>query len=379
MAKIICVSKYPPLEGGISAKTYWLFNALAERGHTIHVITDRENISPEYTISSCCDELNHKNVIIHRPLNDIPWYLPNIPDRTSELLDLTLQVINDCGADVIDTGYLIPYGLVGYLASKISGVPFILRHGGSDIEKFLKKGIWNNLLKKAITEASVVITNSITQKDLKAFSDRVKTMPPYIPNPSLFSRKKNSSSTSKPVLAIIGKANYYWKHKGWHRVIEIIKCLGPKYQYLFVTQGVGVEEFKQYVEKEVDINIQWQDFVHPFEMPDILKSISGVFVFEQDLPFVAFSNLIIEAIYCGTTVITDRKDIIQNYTEQGLHLNFNSQEILVVPRNNPEVVAKIIIDHFEENDEEKKEKLYFKEDDFKAYISGNEEVFCRFN
>ena len=125
MAKIICISKYPPLEGGIAAKTYWLCNALAENGHTIHVITDRENISPEYTISACCDEFNHKNVIIHRPLNDIPWYLPNIPDRTSELLDLTLQVINDCGADVIDTGYLIPYGLVGYLASKISGIPFI--------------------------------------------------------------------------------------------------------------------------------------------------------------------------------------------------------------------------------------------------------------
>ena len=46
--KIALLSKYPPLEGGIAAKTYWLARGLAARGHEIHVITHGISSGREY-------------------------------------------------------------------------------------------------------------------------------------------------------------------------------------------------------------------------------------------------------------------------------------------------------------------------------------------
>ena len=289
MAKIICISKYPPLEGGIAAKTYWLSKALAERGHTIHVITDRANISPEYSIHAFKNEFIPKNIFIHRPQNNIPWHIPNVPDRTIELLDLSIQVIKDYGADIIDTGYLVPYGLVGYLTSKITGIPFLLRHGGSDIEKFLNNDIGKQLLEKAFGESAIVITDHGHLNKIKQLTSHIELLPPYVPNPSFF-KPEPQSNKNKPILALIGKANYYWQHKGWHRIVEIMKCLGTKFSYLIISQGIGLENFKNYIKEKIDFDIQWQKFVHPIEMPDILKSINGVFVFEKDLPFSSYYN-----------------------------------------------------------------------------------------
>ena len=47
---IALLSKYPPLEGGIAAKTYWLARGLAGRGHMVHVITHAPEAGREYQI-----------------------------------------------------------------------------------------------------------------------------------------------------------------------------------------------------------------------------------------------------------------------------------------------------------------------------------------
>lgn len=371
MTKIVCISKYPPLEGGIAAKTFWLSKALAERGHKIHIITDREDISPEYSIPTFKNELILPNIIVHRPQNKIPWHIPNVSDRALELLDLTIQVINKYRVDVIDTGYLIPYGIVGYLTSKITNIPFILRHGGSDIEKFLNNGIWKHLLEKAFAESSITITDQRQLSKIQQLTSHIELLPPYVPNPSFFKHEPKSMK-DKPILALIGKANYHWRHKGWHKIIDIIKYLGKRFNYLIISQGIGLENFKKYVKENIDFDIQWQNFVHPLEIPDILKSISGVFVFEQDLPFISYSNLITEAIYCGTTVITDRKDTIQNLISHGLNIDKYIQNTLFVPAKKPEVAAQIILNYFEKNDDEKKGDFLLKESNYESYILKNE-------
>jgi len=373
MAKIICISKYPPLEGGIAAKTFWLSKALAERGHTIHVITDREDISPKYSIPTLKKELIPPNIIVHRPQNEIPWHIPNIPDRTLELLNITLQVINEYKVDVIDTGYLIPYGIVGYLTSKITNIPFILRHGGSDIEKFLNNDIWEQLLERAFAESSITITDQKQLNKIQQLTSHIELLPPYVPNPSFFKPEPKTKKV-KPILALIGKANYYWQHKGWHRIVEIIKFLGTQFEYLIISQGSGLENFKKYVGKNIDFSIEWKSFIHPIEMPYIYKSIDGVFVFEQDLPFSTYSNLIIEALYSGTIVITDKKDTIQNISSYGLHIDNNIHNLLIVPYNKAEVAAQNIL-HFFNKYKEKEDNLFLKKSNYESYILENEKLF----
>lgn len=373
MAKIVCISKYPPLEGGIAAKTYWLTEALSERGHEIHVVTDPFDASPEYTVQQC-DLGATSTVKVHRPVAEIPWHIPDERHRALSLLDIALNVIEEVKPDVIDTGYLVPYGIVGYLASRMTDVPFILRHGGSDIAKFLSKGIWSHLLSRAFAEASLVVTGHAHAELLGRYTSRIAIVPPYIPNPDFFNTS-NRCVNSAPILALIGKANYYWRHKGWHRIIEIIKALGDSFQHMIVAQGKGLDDFKTLVSNsDLENAIEWAPFVPPWEMPSLLSRIDALFVFEHDLPFPAFSNLVLEALYSGTTVITDSPHLSELYAKEGLSLGDLPGKILPVNADQPETAAKQLLDFFTAGAAVKSSVAAPPVADFDRYIIANEEA-----
>lgn len=373
MARIICISKYPPLEGGIASRTFWLCRALAEKGHSVHVVTDPEDIDADYCSPVSDAENSEETIHIHRPQEKTPWHIPNDPHRDLALLNTALEVIERYGADVIDTGYLIPYGLVGCLAGQITGVPFLLRHGGSDLNKFVEKGIWRNLITKAFQRTSAVITDREHLKKLSKLSIRVAAVPPYVPNPSFF--KPGTAEKSKPTLALIGKVNYYWRHKGWHRAVEIMRILGDRFHFLVVSQGIGLTDFKRYAEERLKLPIEWKSFVHPMEMPQLLQSVSGIFALQRDLPFSVFSNVVMEALYCHVAVITDRPDIAQGLKEHGLHIDAESSNLLVIPNDRPDEAAEKIIHHFDRSIRGEI-AVDSREIDFATYLAMNEETLC---
>ena len=92
--RIAFLSKFPPIEGGIAAKTFWLARGLAKRGHEVHVITHGISAGGEYRIQGG-EEIPQDitNLWVHRPPNDIPWHIPEDDEQALTLLDLTLNVI----------------------------------------------------------------------------------------------------------------------------------------------------------------------------------------------------------------------------------------------------------------------------------------------
>lgn len=372
MAKIVCISKYPPLEGGIAAKTYWLTEALSERGHEIHVVTDPIDASPEYTVPKC-DLGATSTVRVHRPDAKIPWHIPDERHRALSLLDTALNVIEEVKPDVIDTGYLVPYGIVGYLANRMTGVPFLLRHGGSDIVKFISKSIWSNLFSRVFAEASLVVTDRAHAELFERYTSRIAVMPPYIPNPAFF-KASNRSINSPPILALIGKANYYWRHKGWHKVTEIMRVLGDSHRYLLISQGKGLDDLKVFVSRSgQDNRVEWAPFVPPWQMPALLSRIDALFVFEHDLPFPVFSNLVLEALYSGVTVITDSALLSDLYSTEEISLKTLAGCILMVNADQPETAAKQIEDVFSTHaSREIPPSLSRREYD--RYVTANEEM-----
>src|SRR5688572_24421354 len=46
--KVCFIGKYPPIEGGVSATTYWLARGLAQRGHEISVVTNADEVEEDY-------------------------------------------------------------------------------------------------------------------------------------------------------------------------------------------------------------------------------------------------------------------------------------------------------------------------------------------
>ena len=46
--RICIIGKFPPIQGGVSARTYWGAHDLAARGHEVHVVTNAKEVRPPF-------------------------------------------------------------------------------------------------------------------------------------------------------------------------------------------------------------------------------------------------------------------------------------------------------------------------------------------
>ena len=46
--RICIIGKFPPIQGGVSMRTYWTAHGLAARGHEVHVITNAKEALPPF-------------------------------------------------------------------------------------------------------------------------------------------------------------------------------------------------------------------------------------------------------------------------------------------------------------------------------------------
>ena len=339
MSKTIALlSRYPPLEGGIAAKTYWMARGLASAGHNVHVITHGLKAGGEYRIQGeegIPSEV--PNLWVHRPQDDIPWHIPEDNEQSLKLLDLTIEVMREYKVQILDTGYLVPYGIIGHFAKLSTGVPHVIRHGGSDIEKFLKQGILGKVLSEAISGADVVITENRYRELLESKSSHLVCQPPYIPDETAFAPDGNNRLRKR--LAWIGKVNYHWQHKNLPMVVEIMRHLTGQFDCCVVGQGNGLSDFQDSLGSETVSHLRWCSFVPPWEMAGLLSELDGIFIFESALPHPVVSNLALEAVSSGVGIITDRADFAETYQEI---VDLSSNEVLVVSPSNPSSAAQMI-------------------------------------
>ena len=368
--RIALLSRYPPLEGGIAAKTYWLARGLGKRGHAIHVITHGVLAGQEYRIQGAESPPDvMPNLSVHRPPGDIPWHIPEDKEYALTLLDTTLSVIREHKIQILDTGYLVPYGIVGHLAKLITGVRHIIRHGGSDLEKFLKKRVLGALLDEAIASADMVITEKGGEKMLKAVASNLAYEPAYVPDESVF--RQYVTQQPRWCLATIGKINYHWEHKALKSIVDVMVQLAPQFECLIVGQGKGLVDFRQSLSTKINNSFKWTPFVPPWQMPDLLNQLDAIFVFESELPHPVISNLVLEAIWAGVGIITDRQDIAETYRDV---VSLNQDQILVIARTDAPSSAKKITQWIQEraHSEPSLHRLV----GYQGYLSSNEECYA---
>lgn len=330
--KICYISKYPPMQGGISSTNYWMLKGLSEKDIEIHVVTNGNCVEKEYFIDDNPPEVV-SNLFIHYIDPEIPWHIPNSQLYISGLLDKTLEVIDKYRIDLIDSNYLIPYGIVAYLASKIKGIPYILRHGGSDISKFLKKGVFKFLLENVIKNAVTIITDNKNKNLFRISNSVMLKLPRYIPDEKYF--KPISVKREVPTFAFIGKINYYWKHKSLDKIVDLFSEIKQEHKLVFIGQGNGFREFSRFVNQSGLESFEFKKFIHPSKMPDLMNNIDFLLYFCQDSPIKDFSNIICEALWSGVSIITDQTMDFNDYSkfidiksgEQILKLDINNIEI----------------------------------------------------
>lgn len=367
---IAFLSKYPPLEGGIAAKTYWMARGLAARGHTIHVITHGILTGGNYQIQDCKSSSSRiPGLQVHRTPDELPWHIPEDNEYSLALLDLTARVIRERGIQIIDTGYLVPYGIVGHLAKMLTGVRHVVRHGGSDLEKFLKKKILGTIVNEAISSADMVVTEIRSKNVLGSLNRHLVCQPAYVADETVFITSDGPRPRWR--VATIGKINFHWQHKSLHYIAKIMARLIPQFECWVVGQGNGFANFQQSLSGETSSSFKWYPFVPPWEMPRLFNQLDAIFVFESKLPHPAVSNLVLEAACSGVGIITDRPDFAETYRDITA---LNKNQVLVVSPTEAYSSAEMIAQWIRERVNTKLSSHQLVS--FQEYLSSNERIYA---
>lgn len=168
--KIMVIGKYPPIEGGVSAATYWTCRILAEAGHEVHVVTNAREVEPRFRIWIQPEDRamlrpdfttnGGGQVFLHSPEQIrfgayIPWANPYV----TKLAGTALLTAKSHGCDLIYAYYYEPYGVVATIVSSWLNVPYRVRHAGSDIGRLALIPELGEVYREVLGRAEKVVTS----------------------------------------------------------------------------------------------------------------------------------------------------------------------------------------------------------------------------
>ncbi|MBU1013298.1 MAG: hypothetical protein KKG99_09840 [Bacteroidetes bacterium] len=296
---VLLIGKYPPMQGGIAAKTFWLYKRLAKNGYNFRVVTiEIEN----YSVPVIKDDIKVFSV----DKASTPWHIPDSSLYFDRILNKCFEALANFTPDIIETNYLWPFCSVAIHLSKILNKPLLIRHAGSDILKFYTSNEFRDIIKRYFEQASIIVTNNTSIEIVSELCNdktKIRLTDRYIPDPDYFHDLKHPKQYD---ILFAGKINYYWKHKGISYLLEYIKAYNL--HALLLCDGNYIDEIYSLVDKQkLENNIEIKKFVHPYEMPAIINKSNTVWCWDEEGSIDDFSNIIWEACYCNVECLINEK------------------------------------------------------------------------
>jgi len=352
--KICFFTKYPPIEGGVSTRSYWLARALGEQGVEVHIITDalEEGLYRENVDFENLDDLTNyqpQNVYVHS-LDEIRSF--SASDRVTlitkqssawRLASLGVEIIKRYQCDLIDSHYFLPYGVAGYLAKKITGCPLILRHAGSDMAAVSSHESFYSIFQEIFNKTDLISTTQVGKavffKHLKVPSEKLFRFSTGIDskyfNPQISAIDLNKYGlkidANRPVITYIGKIG---RSKGIYELVEAASQIREDFLLLFVAGGPGIEQFKEYIKKFPSLKNKhhFLGFIPPWKIPSVLKRSCCLVQLERDFPIAShFPIQPMEALAVGTCLVVS-EEIYEKYkNSEGIEKGKNV--LAVNPKN----------------------------------------------
>jgi glycosyltransferase involved in cell wall biosynthesis len=172
--RICLIGKFPPIQGGVSMRTYWSAHRLAARGHDVAVVTNAREAVPPFRLhmrsedwARCAGEYSAGRVTVHwtDPPDSSQAYLPMTSPFVSKLATIAAGLHAAKPFDVIFSHYLEPYGVAGYLAAQITGAPHVVRMAGSDSGRLWHHPQLEHLYDHVLRSAQAVIaTGAVAER-----------------------------------------------------------------------------------------------------------------------------------------------------------------------------------------------------------------------
>jgi len=285
LAKICLISKYPPIEGFVSSYAYWLARGLGRRGIEVHVITNAEEVDDNYKakIDKQDDERAPRNVTLHDTcFTPEQGHIPPSDLYVEKMASLGIEAVKDNNLDLIDSRYLVPYGVSAFLCKIATNKPLVVRHAGSDLERLLHSEYLNALCVEVLRRADKVVSTPVfvaLLNSLGVTNDKIAVLQETV-DPTVFSPRARPFELSRyvpgklhenvPVVTYVGKT---FRNKGLFQLIKALHGLRKmKFTLLILSQAGQAGTLKRLIrEARLEERTIVLGFVPPWKMPSIYK------------------------------------------------------------------------------------------------------------
>jgi len=240
----------------------------------------------------------------------------------------------------------------------MTGIPQIISHAGSDLQRLYPSLYLNTLLRKVLKSADRIITNPematfFNTLDIPAI--KISTLPQvYVDNNAFNPQVKpydlkqhitnQKYSQETPVIAYIGKITHHFETKGLPELLDACSKINREFLLLFVANGNRLEEFKGLIMKEGLANkTLFMPFLPPWRIPSILKTCTCIIAIENSSSSVLGYHVPVvptEAMSTGRCVLLS-KEIHKKKPFSGFK---NGEAILVNDKEEPNNLMKKITD-----------------------------------
>lgn len=345
----ICfLTKYPPIEGGVSMRCYWLARGLAARGHRVTVVTNADEVEAEYRIRMTADDLEWYeytdpetggSVVVEnteRP-TDATHHIPFSNPYVTKLASMATAAVRQHECDAIFAYYLQPYGLAAHLAGHWTDTPYAIRHAGSDVGRLMKDVQLRTAYQEVFRGAGRVVTGADPETFVAMGVDRDRIWASRgFPLPDIFtadavpidlnglvwdlvadearddvSHLTNSAhiDPSIPTVGIYGKVGAVKGSFDLLHALARLKTEGVRFNFVAVTQGRALGRFTALVH---ELGLEDRTWILPFlphwRIPGFIRACTCVCFLERDFPVAIHGPTVPrEVLACGTCLVVSRE------------------------------------------------------------------------
>jgi glycosyltransferase involved in cell wall biosynthesis len=356
--RICIVGKYPPIEGGVSATTYWLARGLASRGHEIHIVTNADEVEDRYRMQLDSGDAkmlqpqfdNGGFVHVHHIESFDPIAMAHIPEANpyfTRLASLATDVVRRYECELVLASYLEPYGMAGWFAAQRCDRPLLIRHAGSDIDRLARAPDLGLAYKEILRDATAVLTFPRLVRRFAGMGvspAQIVEAPRYRHDSRFFSphgaaldvgemaicdgagSPLNSQGLATPTFGVYGKVG---AAKGTFDLITALGRLAAEGRSFQLAAMVGHDAGPTMRTALVEAGIAERTLILPFlpnwRVPEFIRACTAVSFLERGFRVAIHGPMIArEVLACGSCLIVSKEIADKQWNRQqltsGVHL-----------------------------------------------------------
>ena len=297
---MICY-EFPPLGGGGGHVVSGLAKQLVSIGHTVDLLTMKYKGLPAFER----EENFSVNRVVCIRTSPIICHPYEMMSYLCTALPTALKMARKNSYDIIHAHFVFPDGILAYLLSKITGIPYVITTHGSDVPGFnpdrfimmhkMLRPLWKTIIRSC---SQVICLSQFLEDLLKNAMPTANTV--IISNGFQPGRFRSGRLKSNKILTV----TRMFKRKGVQHFLKAVDGLALDHEIHIVGDGPYLKDLKQQA-KFISARIQFHGFIkNNSEQFRELMETSRIFVFPSESD--NFPIVLLEAMDAGMAIITTR-------------------------------------------------------------------------